>query len=159
MIELQIAAQALDNGGLLEGPPCPGGQQLPAGVLQWPAAPLLQLVLALPEYLPHLCRYGAGIILPPKPVSLYTSSMLLLAHVTSLHRVHNHAKAVALLFTKCLQFVTAKHRTALWHPTTADTTGEQSPRTESACPPCHPICSTPRTAQRFHADSGGRAVS
>ena len=65
MVELEVAAQALDNGGLLEGPPCPGGQQLPGGVLQRPAAPLLQLVLALPEDLPHLCCYAPGIILPP----------------------------------------------------------------------------------------------
>lgn len=65
MVELQVAALALDYGGLLEGPPCSRPQQLPGGVLLWPAAPLLQLVFALPEYLPHLCCYAPGIILPP----------------------------------------------------------------------------------------------
>lgn len=77
VVELEVSAVALDNGGLLEGPPGSRAQQLPGGVLQWPAAPLLQLVLALPEHLAHLCGYAPGIILPAQPVSCCISGMLL----------------------------------------------------------------------------------
>ena len=63
MVEQQVSALAFDKGGLLEGPPGPRGQHLPGGFLQRPAAPLLQLVLALPEHLPHLHCHRPCIIL------------------------------------------------------------------------------------------------
>lgn len=133
MIELQIAAQALDNGGLLEGPPGPGAQQLPAGVLQWPAASLLQLVLALPEHLSHLCCYCPGIILPPKPVSLCTT-----AAGTACSRISSQQGTCSKgCCSSCLRFVTAKHGTAFWHSTTADRRAVTSYRVSLSTMPSH----------------------